>query len=157
MNTIIKQVNPIIDYKFKGYCLKPYDGHPKGCPNFNNPKRPDCPPRAPKFDQYFDMNKSIYAIIIEFDLSSHVTRMKIANPNWSDKQARCCLYWQGSVRKELKKATAQFLKTHPGYEISYTPEAMGLNVTETLQNVGINLEWPPIHKVCKVAIAGIKK
>lgn len=157
MNTIIKQINPIIDYKFKGFCLKPYEAHPKGCPNFNNPNRPDCPPRAPKFDEYFDMEQPIYAIITEFDLNSHVTKMKVAHPNWTEKQTSCCLYWQGSVRKELKKATTQFLKNHPGYKISITPEAMGLSVTETLKNVGVILEWPPQNIVRKVAIAGIRR
>jgi predicted metal-binding protein len=162
MKTIIKQINPIIDYKFKGYCLRPYDSHPKGCPNFNNPNRPDCPPRAPKFDEYFDMEQPIYAIIVEFDLATHASNLKAKilaekGKTWTNKQAMCPLYWQGSVRKELKLQTNNFLKTHPQYTANYTPEAMGLSVTETLKEVGIILEWPAVNIVRKVVVVGVKK
>jgi hypothetical protein len=35
------------------------------------------------------------------------------------------------------------------------PEAMGVNVTETMKNAGVVLEWPPENIVIKVAFIGI--
>ena len=66
--------------------------------------------------------------------------MKNKHPEWTEKQANCCLYWQSSVRKELKVEANKFLESNIGYEVNYTPEAMGLKVTETLKNNGIILE-----------------
>lgn len=156
MAVIIKQVVPVINYKVRALCVKPYEGHPKGCPNFNNPKRTDCPRHVGKFEKLFDLTQPIYALIAEFDLDSHVKRMKYLHPNWSDKQARCCLYWQGTARKELNDAIKIFKVNNPNYFVSITPEAMGIDITGTLQSIGINLEWPPQNIVRKVAIAAIK-
>jgi len=37
------------------------------------------------------------------------------------------------------------------------PEAMGVNVTETMKRVGIELEWPPVNVAYQIALAGIFK
>jgi predicted metal-binding protein len=147
-------VMPVIDYKVRGLCPMPYPGHKKGCPNFG--KYPDCPPKAPFFDRYYDMSKPVYAIVNSFDLRAHTKKMRKAHPEWSDKQVECCLYWQGTARKELKAGIKEFNKLHPDYVVMIRPEAMGVNVTETVKGIGIKLEWPPKKKVYQVALAGIK-
>ena len=38
--------------------------------------------------------------------------------------------------------------------VLYCPEAMGVNVTETMKNVGIILEWPPETVTYQIVIAG---
>lgn len=35
--------------------------------------------------------------------------------------------------------------------------AMGVNVTETIEKIGIKLEWPPVDTTYQIALAGIKK
>jgi predicted metal-binding protein len=44
-----------------------------------------------------------------------------------------------------------------GYNFETCPEAMGVNVTKTMSNAGIILEWPPENIAYKIAIAGILK
>jgi predicted metal-binding protein len=146
---------PVINYKTKSLCLTPYPGHPKGCPNFG--KKKTCPPKAPFFEKYFDMDKSFYLIINRFDLRAHVNKLRASHPDWSERQLKCCLYWQGTARKDLKVAIKEFLNIHSGYHVSMSPEAMGLDVTETLRNIGIILEWPPENFVYQVALAGVKR
>jgi hypothetical protein len=101
-----------------------------------------------------DISKPIFAIINEFDLAAHVARMRNAHPEWSRHQLTCCLYWQARARKALGEKIAEFNFAHTGLFIDMCPEANGVNVTQTLRHVGINLEWPPIHIARQVAIAG---
>jgi len=152
---MIIEVNPVIDNSVIGLCSKPYPLHPKGCPNFN--KRQDCPPKAPLWENYIDSNYSVFAIITEFDFMSHKNKMQSKHPEWSKRQVECCLYWQGTARKHLKEEIAQFNKTHPNYTVFITPEAMGVNITETMKNVGIELEWPPNNIVYKIALGAVVK
>lgn len=154
-NIIVKQVIPVIDCKVRALCIKPYPNHPKGCPNFG--KKEGCPPKAKKFEDVFDTTKPIYAIVNVFDLKSHADKMKEKHPNWSERQIYCCLYWQKTARKQLLEGIKEFLKEHKGYTVTTCPEAMGVEVTKTLEAVGIELEWEPKNIACQVALAGIKK
>lgn len=85
--------------------------------------------------------------------------MKSKHPNWSQRQIDCCLYWQGSLNKKLREEVFQLMrrKIAFGYQASFCPEAMGVNVTTTMKNIGIELEWPPKTIVYKVAIIGVRK
>lgn len=141
----------------RSFCLKPYAGHKKGCPNYG--KKKHCPPNVPMFDQVFDISKDIYIIYSIFDLEEHVNKMKEKHPDWSYRRLSNLLYWQGTVRKDLKDKIKEFLKEYEplGYSVTLLPEAMGVNVTETLKQVNISLEWPPKKYVYKVAFAGIVK
>lgn len=149
------EVKPVIDYGVRGLCRKPYYNHPKGCPNFK--KKDYCPPFAPLFDKYFDMSQPIYVIYNIFNFKEHVNKMRDKHPNWSEHQVKCLLYWQGTARKQLKIHIKEFLKKHENYIITTCPEAMGVNLTETMKSVGIELEWPPINFTYQIAIAGIRR
>lgn len=148
-------VQPVIDYNVRSLCIKPYPGHSKGCPNFG--KKQGCPPGAAKFDEVYDLSKPVYAIINKYDFKAHTERMRQLHPAWSDKQVRCCLYWQPAARKQLVIATKSFLEKHKGYHVETCPEAMGINITSTLATVGIVLEWPPETITYQVALAGIER
>jgi len=152
---LIFQVNPIIDYSVRGLCIKPYYNHPKGCPNFN--KKQGCPPNAKYFDKVYDLTKPVCAICNIFDIKTHIKNMKVKQPNWSEHQLRCVLYWQGSARKHLKEHIIKFMKENRNYSIETCPEAMGVNLTETMENAGIILEWMPENVAYQIALAGIKK
>jgi predicted metal-binding protein len=149
-----KIVSPVIDPSVRSLCCRPYPGHPKGCPNFNH--RVNCPPKAPLWDEVFDITKPTYIIINQFDFGAHVERMKQLHLDWSDRQLECCLYWQNTDRKELRAGIAAFKKLHPEYIVEECPEAMGINVTKTTSQVGVELEWPPKKFVHHVALAGIR-
>jgi len=150
---VILKVKPIIDHSVRGLCRKPYYNHPKGCPNFN--KRFDCPPNAPIWDIHIDPKHHVYAIFVKFDFAKHKGKMRALHPEWSEKQVECCLYWQGTARKYLKKELVAFHKKHPGYESFITPEAMGINIIQTMINVGVSIDYPPDKFVYKIALAGV--
>jgi predicted metal-binding protein len=140
----VDYIKPVIDKSVRRLCYKPYHNHPKGCPNYG--KRETCPPKAVLLPEYFDMNKPILAVWVAFSLEQHREKMKNKHPNWSRRQLDCCLYWQGRVNKRLRRQVEYNLGRSPLFEGSnnliatYCPEAMGVNVTETMKNAGLILE-----------------
>jgi len=152
---MIVLIDPVIDYTVRALCLQPYPLHPNGCPNVGHCDR--CPPTAPLYDEYFDLSYPTYAVINEFDFKSHVEKMKLKHPTWSERQLKCVLYWQGSARKQLNKEVEKWLK-YPmcgGFESTKCPEGMGVDVTETLKRVGIELEWPVERIARQVVFLGV--
>ena len=146
--TITPLVNVIIDLRTRDWCKLPYPGHPKGCPNYG--KRLTCPPEAPLFEE---VGIPPYILVgVKFDLEEWVNYMKKKHPNWSDRQARCCLYWQGKVRKRLREECEKII--NKGVVVYYIPEAMGVDVFRTCTEVGIKLERNPQKFVWKIAIIG---
>ncbi|HUX15510.1 MAG TPA: hypothetical protein VMW52_03505 [Phycisphaerae bacterium] len=133
-------------------CARPYPGHPRGCPNFN--RKPGCPRAAPRLPQVLNLAEPVWTIWNVFDLAGHIVRMKARHPEWSDRQLRCCLYWQPRARKSLRRHVAMFLYHHPGLHVVATPEAQGVNVTATMKSAGITLEWPPRNVAYQVVLAG---
>lgn len=153
----IHYVKPIINDSVRNLCFKAYRGHPKGCPNFS--KRDICPPKAPRIADCFDLSKRVMAVCVHFNIGQHIEKMRVKHPEWSDRQCACCLYWQGTVRKWLRKEVAYNLSRtalFDGGELISTdcPEAMGVDVTATMKQSGIILEWPPKKIVRKIAFIG---
>jgi len=142
----------VINYKSREWCKIPYPGHSKGCPNYGMSK--NCPPIVPRVEECFDLQKPHYFVVSTFDLGSHIKKMKSLHPNWSDSQARCVLYWQNGVRKNLKES----VYNNFGKDVFFTllPEAMGVNVFSTLDKLGIKFERKPQETVTKVALVGEK-
>lgn len=148
-------VEPTLDANMTSLCTMPYPLHPKGCPNYG--KRDSCPPSARFYADVYDLNKPVYAVVNEFNLGAHASRMKEKHENWSDRQLYCVLYWQGTARKQLrlKIKEALGLAKLDGYCAETCPEAMGVNVTDTLAKVGVCLEWPPRYFARQVALLGV--
>lgn len=147
-------VNPVLDTSVRGLCSRPYDGHPRGCPNFGCKKR--CPPLAPTLYEVFNEAQPFYAIWSAFDLGAYVRVMAARHPDWSSRQLRCVLYWQGTARKRLRQEVEAFRQVHPGsWLVEETPEAMGVDVTATMKTAGVVLLWPPGDTVYHVVLAGI--
>ncbi len=136
----------------KDMCILPYYGHTKGCPNYGRKK--GCPPNNRFYDDIYDVSRPVYAIYNVFDFGGHVQRMRYRHPDWSRRQLECCLYWQGTARKALREYATEWIRMHPGYSIESTPEAMGVNITDTLLDVDIILEWPPVTVTYQVVLAG---
>lgn len=152
-------VTPVLEYEVRALCVRPYPNHPKGCPNVGKCDR--CPPAAPGFAHAFDISAPVYAVVNEFDLGTHVQKLK-ATPKKdgsirSDDEARCVLYWQGAARKQLNAKIKEALASLPGYAATWCPEGMGINVTATLAAAGIDLEWPPVRIARQVALLGIPR
>jgi predicted metal-binding protein len=156
----IYYIKPVINKNVRNLCFKAYTNHPKGCPNFN--KRDTCPPKVCFIDNYFDLNKVIIAVVIHFNLKQHVQRMQRKHPDWSQRQLECCLYWQNTARKQLQEEVTSVLSRTALFDkgrliTTDCPEAMGVDVTATMKNAGLILEWPPKKIVRKIAFIGTEK
>ncbi len=161
----IDYVNPVIDLSVRELCVRPYYHHKQGCPNYGN--RNACPPKAPLLSEFFNLNFPVMAVWVEFNLEQHKQKMKNKYPQWSEHQAECCLYWQPKVNKKLKANVECHLSSYGFFrgshiklptpcilKATYCPEAMGVNVTETMRGIGVILEWPPKIIVRKIAFIG---
>ena len=152
-------VSLVVDRNVRGLCQQPYPGHPRGCPNYG--KRPTCPPAAPWIGDFLRLDLPHWLVWTRFDLAAHVQRMRDRHPAWSERQLRCCLYWQAAQRKLLKGAVALVtgVTRLDGYRYvhSLCPEGMGVNVTASMERVGIVLEWPPERTAYQVAVVGYGK
>ena len=143
-----------VDPVFQSMCRQPYYNHPRGCPNYNHKK--GCPPKQKLFFDVFEGD--FYLIYTEFDLATHVKKLRKEHRGWTERQLYCCLYWQGIAQKKLKAEIERFKDMAPNHYVTTCPEAMGVNVTDVmLDNAGIKLEWPPKCTAYKVAIAGLIK
>lgn len=152
----INEIDIVLEKKARGpWCLLPYPNHQKGCPNYG--KKDSCPPFAKPFEEL--IGPPFYLVVVFFDLEAHVTRMKNLHPNWTDKQARCLLYWQGSVKKKLLDEALGFIEANEAKNLFLLrlPEANGVNVFKTCENVGIKIDRNPTKIVRKVMIIGTKK
>lgn len=138
-------------------CTHKYEGHEKGCPNFN--KKNGCPPQQRPLNEIYNLAKPFYLVWNIFDLSLHTKRLKLKHPNWSRRQLYCCLYWQGKARKQLKSIVNLFKRqdiVNASLTVNYCPEAMGIDITNTLKKANIILEWPVETVAYQVAFVGNK-
>ena len=146
----------LIDYRTREWCLLPYPDHPKGCPNYDK-KKDICPPSAPYVEDFIDLQKSVWFVYTTFDLGEHVARMLVKHESWSDRQARCVLYWQKGVVNRLQALAKQFCQEHPGTRYTLCPEAMGVLVTATGLLLGLPIQVKPTTLVHKIALVGYNK
>ncbi len=148
-------LTPIIDYRVRELCAKPYPNHPKGCPNYG--RKAGCPPHCWVIENIIDLSKAVFAIWNVFDFGAHCRKMKAKHPEWSQRQIECCLYWQPTARQQLRHQIEMFYlgNTVSDMKIIKTPEATGVNVTATMKSIGIELEWPPKTITYQVVLAGL--
>lgn len=141
----------VVDPDVREWCKLPYPGHSKGCPNYG--QRLSCPPQAPLVYDFIDPDSYCWLVVTAFDLREHASRMKKAHPHWTDRQARCCLYWQGSARKALESKASQLAMVTSGI-YTLCPEAMGVDVFSTLHKHDVPICRNPTETVYKVALVG---
>ena len=148
-------VVPVVEPSVRGLCCKAYPLHPKGCPNFN--KKQGCPPQALLIGELLDPSAPVWAVWNVFDFAVHVAKMREAHPDWSERQLACCLYWQPKARAALRNEIRVFLDSHSGLGVVACPEACGVNMTATMQGIGVALEWPPVTKALQIVLAGSRR
>jgi hypothetical protein len=142
----------VLQEQTRNWCKFPYPGHPKGCPNYG--KKKGCPPMVPLVSTLFDLKKPHWLAVVSFDLAGHMEAMASKHPGWSERQQRCCLYWQGKVRKQLRILCENWLKQHHEYRHTSCPEAMGVNIFRTAHLCGIKMRksaYPTVYKVALLA------
>ena len=153
--------------KYQNLCRARYHNHPKGCPNYG--KREDCPP-CELVSERFDLSKPMYVIYTEFPVGEFAERMRVNHPEWEHqpRQWYNCIRWQGSARKDHNTDIRSFmfsmlLKKNRDVVVDKNPEALGVNVTKLMLQLGIELEWnyhedhDTERKTYRVSIAGTPK
>ncbi len=83
--------------------------------------------------------------------------MKAKHPQWSDRQAKCVLYWQGGVNKALREECQLYVSQRCGLVYNLCPEAMGVNVIKTCKAIGLPIKPRPVDTVFKVGLLGVMK
>lgn len=143
----------LLDKKFQGMCKNPYYGHSKGCPNYR--KKEGCPPGLPLLDNVFDFEKDLYVIYTTFPIGQFAEKMKLLHPEWENfpRQLYNPRRWQPTARKEHGIELEKFVLENPHNAFNKCPEAHGVNVTELMKNVGIELNWnwPPEHDLKNIS------
>lgn len=130
-----------------------YD-HPHGCPNYG--KKEDCPPNSKKIDEFIDLTKELWFIVVEFDIGAHEKKQRIKHPNWSKKQCRNSRHWQNGVVARLLEACRMFCMGY-GFVFTDRPEAMGVHVIRTAKKVGVPIKSRFKDTVYKIALVGYSK
>lgn len=154
MIMLIKEEDIVFDSRSRGaWCKLPYPNHEKGCPNYG--KKQKCPPFSKNLHEL--IVPPFFLVLRDFDLEDQTDRMKKLHPNWSDRQARCLLYWQGSLRRKLIEEARTFINSQKDKMVLLeNPEANGVDVFKTCNAIGIILERNPKKNVRKVMLIGKK-
>ena len=130
-------------------CKKPFYGHAQGCPNYG--EKEGCPPGIPLINNVFDFNSEMFVIYTAFPVGEFAERMRLGHPEWSEhsRQWYNPRLWQGTARKEHREELENFMDKYSGFEIDRTPEGHGVNVTELMGGIGVQLQWgwPPEHNL----------
>ena len=139
-------------YQPRCMCLKPYPGHPDGCPNYG---KPGCPPNTPMYDQVFDMDEPIYAIVTNYDLEEYFNQRRKNRPDLPEGQIRNSRCWQPRTKKENDYAVRDFLNklNRKDYVATRLLESMGVDVIGTMKEIGLEIKFPVIDHVYRVSFA----
>lgn len=148
----------VIDERAMGeWCQKPYGKQENGCPNYNDPEHSECPP----FDEpnggiissFINLNKEHWFWVIEFDIGGYDRKNKELHPDWSDKQRRNSIRWQGHLTKRLRIACETFMPNQ-GLVFTFKPEGRGVHVIKSAQNIGIPIKARHKDTIFKIALIG---
>lgn len=143
-------VEAVCDPQMIAHCLDPYHDHAKGCPNWGHKK--GCPPNVRHFSKVY--SKEVYIVAVRFNFAEYLNLRREIHPDWTERALRNPRHWQGHVRHELNEFLFEYLSKYPEIdgEVIFNPEAMGVNLFETCEKVGIHLEQTPNNNVYKIAL-----
>ena len=127
----------------RSMCIRPYKNHKNGCPNFG--KLDTCPPNIPcMYDQIFDTS-DVYAVVTKFNLEEYFNKRRLNRPDLAEGQIRNIRIWQPIAVKENNYAISEFYKENPDkkdYVSTRLLECMGVDVINTMKNVGVIIKFP---------------
>jgi len=136
-----------------------------GCPNYNKDYfKPyvkgfeyisPCPPHAHMIDQIAECPWTLVCAVCDF--KQYLDDMKEKHKNWSDRQLRNVLYWQGSVKARLRKKTEEAISEDTTKIYFDRPEAHGVNVFQTMKYLGYELEFRPKKTLYMINLIACKK
>jgi hypothetical protein len=138
---------------FNRWCTLPYPGHKNGCPNFG--KHNDCPPQAPYF---LDVYKpEVHVAFMRFDFGDFLERKRRIHPDWTERALRNPWHFQGHLDSKLRNFVKAELDNPmlKNFVVVSSPEAMGVNMHMTARRTEVELEWPPMKQMYRVALIAL--
>jgi len=124
-------------------CRQPYYNHRKkgeeGCPNYYSRKE-GCPLDVLHISQQFDLS-TMHALILRFSFGEYIKRKRQEHPNWTNRALANQRHWQGHLKSCLNSYWDEIQDRYPNHEVIVNAEAQGVNIQETLDRVGVHLEW----------------
>ena len=160
----------IISYpEIEDLCYRSYPNHKKGCPNIDKCYHLNIP-NFEIISEYGKYNH-FYLIYAKFDFKQYKKLRKKEHSNWSEKQVKCVLYWQKSVKKLLSefinlliltKQNNYILGCGSGLNINFqkrvgSMENSNINVFSTCKLNNIKLEINPENVIYLVCLLCTKK
>jgi hypothetical protein len=136
------------DPKVRALCTCPYEDHPKGCPLLG--KKSYCPPLASLFNKKYQ--EGVYIMAYGMDLSQFLSQRSMVHPDWTPRACLNLRHWQGAMWADLLKKSTAIQKKEgqlKGFELITNPEAMGVNLFETVDGVGLKLNRNPLGLALK--------
>jgi len=130
------------------WCLRPYEGHPHGCPQYLK-----CRPWT-RLDFSKLTGYRWYAVVVEYDLEAHAARHKVDHPEWTYKQLRNPRHWQKGVMKRLRAKAYRVSNRLVGDVVLELPEASGVNVLGTMALAGRPIQMKQPKMIRKVMLIG---
>ena len=143
----------------RSMCIASYKNHINGCPNYG--RLETCPPNIPcMYDEIFDIG-DVYAIVTKFDLASYFQGRRERRPDLAEGQIRNLRAWQSIAIKENDYAITDFYNRYPefnNYVATRLLECMGVDVINTMKQVGVNIKFPVEDYAYRIAfVANVYK
>ena len=118
--------------------------HPNGCDD-NYGKCETCPPKTPYRIDILDTYSHFVLVHATFDIQKYIEEMRELHPDWTDKQLRNLLYWQGQLKAKLKDKLKELeydelFGAGSGFMGRPSMEASGIFVFATFQRNGIKFD-----------------
>ena len=150
----------IFNKRIRSYCLYPYPGHKRGCPNYG--KNPFCPPTAPYREDIIKKYNNFILIYAIFDFHNYLIEMELLNPGRTHKQYACVLYWQSALKKLMKDKIKgmtydELFGAGSGFLNSQSMESAGIDVFRMFHLNKIDYEIRPKEKIIMAALLCRKK
>jgi hypothetical protein len=109
-----------------------------GCPNYG--EKEGCPPEVLHIKEAYDMN-SIHLLTIQFPFEEYIDIKREINPTWTNRALINQRHWQGHLKSLLNTFWEDIEDRYPEHNVIKNPEAMGVNLEETMKKLGIQLQW----------------
>lgn len=140
----------------KEWCEMSYPRHPHGCPNV-----PGCRYYRWFLPQQLRKKSRLFLVWIEFDLDAQAIRMKAKHPTWTEAQCRNLLYWQKTVRRDLREGVRRKFRVSRNAIKNYLYEGAeggGVDFYLTMRGIGIYLDrMNDLHTVRVIGIFAISE
>ena len=135
------------------WCQQPFPGYPNGCPSYG--KRETCPPNTQPYYKLID--PPYYLVAQSMNLKEARQDEEKIPPRHREKQVQGYDHWFPILEQTVLEEAKKFILTQSeDYMVIICPSAVGIDIFQTCQNIGISLDKNPKGIFWKIAVLGKK-